>query len=160
MIFQRVRLKALGRYGVVLCAMAMWTGAVQAHHSFALFDTSKLVAISGTVTKWDWINPHSWLYMDVARADGTTEKWAFECSSPNMMIRWGWNAKDVRIGDKITVDAHLARNGTHVASVKTLFLPGGKVLADPMGQGRFVSGDELATGLDSVPTKPRGEVYR
>lgn len=157
---QRIRFKTLGRHAVVLWAAVMWATAVQSHHSFALFDTGKLVAISGTVTRWDWINPHSWLYMDVTKADGTTERWAFECSSPNMMIRWGWNAKDVRIGDKVTVDAHVARNGTHVASVKTLFLPGGKVLADPMGQGRYVSGDELATGPDSVPTKPHGEVYQ
>ena len=108
---QRVRFKTPGRHAVVLWAALMWATAVQSHHSFAMFDTGKLVAISGTVTRWDWINPHSWLYMDVTKADGTTERWAFECSSPNMMIRWGWNAKDVRIGDKVTVDANLARNG-------------------------------------------------
>jgi len=56
--------------------------------------------------------------MDVARADGNVEKWSFECSSPNMMIRWGWNADDIQRGDKITVDAHPAVNGQHIASAQ------------------------------------------
>jgi len=132
-----------------------------AHHSFAMFDNSKLMAIHGTVTKWVWANPHSWLYMDVVRADGSVEKWGFECSSPNMMIRWGWNADDIQRGDKITVDAHPAVNGQHIASAQTLFLPGGKVLSDPMGQQTRVTGDELATGPGTKqPREPRGEEYK
>jgi hypothetical protein len=146
-------------FGPVLAA-AMWASAASAHHSFALFDMSKLVTISGTVTEWQWANPHSWLYMAVRKADGTTERWAFECSSPNMMIRWGWNKNDIHVGDKITVDGHVARDGKTVASVQTLFLANGKILADPMGQARNVSGDELASGPESVPDKPRGEVYK
>lgn len=160
MNLQWSQLKALGRYVGALWAVAMCATAVHAHHSFAMFNTEKLITISGTVTEWEWVNPHSWLYLEVVKADGTKERWAFECSSPNMMIRWGWNIKDIRIGDKVTVDSFVARNGKHVAALKTLFLPGGKSLADPMGQGRFVSGDELAAGPGSVPTKPLGEVYR
>ena len=160
MATKRTRPQAFMRcFGPVLAA-AMWASAASAHHSFALFDMSKLVTISGTVTEWQWANPHSWLYMAVRKADGTTERWAFECSSPNMMIRWGWNKNDIHVGDKITVDGHVARDGKTVASVQTLFLANGKILADPMGQARNVSGDELASGPESVPDKPRGEVYK
>jgi hypothetical protein len=140
---------------IAVCSMAA------AHHSFAMFDGTKLLAIHGTVTKWVWANPHSWLYMDVARADGSVENWSFECSSPNMMIRWGWNADDIQVGDKVVVDAHPARNGQHIASAQTLFLATGKVLSDPMGQQTRVTGDQLATGLGALqPSQPRGEEYK
>jgi hypothetical protein len=137
-----------------------WSGIAAAHHSFAMFDTAKLVTFQGVVKQWAWVNPHSWLYIEVPKADGTVETWGFECSSPNMMIRWGWNKDDIHVGDKITIDAHAARDGKHVASVKTLFLSSGKVLADPMGQGRPVSGDELATGIAVAGTKPMGVEYK
>ena len=77
-----------------------------------------------------------------------------------MMIRWGWNKDDIQVGDKITIDAHPARDGKHVASAQTLFLASGKVLSDPMGQARSVTGDELATGLAGKPTKPMGVEYQ
>jgi hypothetical protein len=143
-----------------LLATAMWAASASAHHSFAVFNMEKLVTVSGTVVDWKWVNPHSWVYVEVPKADGTTERWALECSSPNMMIRWGWNANDIHVGDKITVDVHRARDGKHVASVQTMFLAGGKIVADPMGQARLVTGDELAAGPGSVPKTPQGEVYR
>ena len=149
------------RASAALVAAIAFCSMAAAHHSFAMFDGSKLLAIHGTVTKWVWANPHSWLYMGVARADGNVEKWSFECSSPNMMIRWGWNADDIQRGDKITVDAHPAVNGQHIASAQTLFLAAGKVLSDPMGQQTRVTGDELATGPGTIqPREPRGEEYK
>jgi len=160
MYSQKKRSRALRWcFGSVLAA-AMWANSANAHHSFAVFNMEKLVTISGTVVDWKWVNPHSWVYVEVVKADGTTERWALECSSPNMMIRWGWNANDIHVGDKITVDSHLAHDGKHVASAQTLFLADGKVLADPMGQARLVTGDELAAGPGSVPKTPQGEAYR
>jgi len=141
---------------LALCAAAV-TGPAAAHHSFAMFDMGKTVAISGTVKDWVWANPHSWLYVTVQKPNGTTEDWGFEASSPNMMIRWGWNASDINVGDKVTVDTHPARDGKHVGSVYAVFLANGKVLADPMG--RQVRGRELAEGPPSLPTKPTGTPY-
>ena len=119
---------------------------------------TKSVSLDGTVEKWVWANPHSWLYLTVRKADGKVEEWAFEASSPNMMVRWGWNASDIKIGDKITVDTHPARNGQFAGSLHAVYFGNGKVLADPMG--RQVTGRELADGPASLPTQPTGVEYR
>jgi hypothetical protein len=152
-------MKSSGAAVCLALAVAMlWSRPMPAHHSFAHFDMARTVAVTGKVTKWVWANPHSWVYMDVTRADGTVQSWAFECSSPNMMIRWGWRYADIKIGDTLTIDTHPARDGSSQGSVYAVFLPDGRVLADPMG--RRVSGDELAQGPPSLPTKPTGEPYR
>jgi hypothetical protein len=143
---------------LLLSVAALWSGAPLAHHSFAHFDMKRTIAVTGKVTKWVWANPHAWIYMDVTKADGSTESWAFECSSPNMMIRWGWNYSDIKIGDTLTIDSHPARDGSYQGSVYAVFLGNGRVLADPMG--RRVTGDDLAKGPPSLPTKPTGEPYR
>lgn len=157
---QKKRSQAIRWCCGALLAATMWANSASAHHSFAVFNMEKLVTISGTVVDWKWVNPHSWVYLEVTKADGTTERWALECSSPNMMIRWGWNANDIQVGDKITADVHRARDGKYVAAVQTMFLASGKVVADPMGQARPVTGDELAAGPVSVPKTPQGEMYR
>ncbi len=126
-----------------------------AHHSFALFDTTRTVTITGTVADFVWANPHSWIYVMVKRSNGTVQKWALECSSPNMMIRWGWHYSDINPGDKISIDVHPNREGKPQGSVYAVFLADGRVLADPMGRPN-VSGDELAQGPGAVPTKPTG----
>lgn len=129
-----------------------------AHHSFAMFDMQKTIAISGTVKEFAWVNPHSWIYIIATKADGTKEEWGLECSSPNMMIRWGWRHSDIKEGDKITIDMHPSRDGRRFGSVYAVFLSDGRVLADPMG--RRVTGDDLARGPPSLPKKPTGEPFR
>jgi hypothetical protein len=117
---------------------------------------TKLTSLTGTVREWTWANPHCWLILDVVKADGTSEEWTFAASSPNMMSRWGWNAADIAVGDKVVVDAHPARDGRHIAAIQTVFIPSGKALMDPAGQ----PGRALASGPTDVPTKPQGEPYR
>ena len=128
----------------------------QAHHSFALYDVSKLTTLTGTVVDWTWANPHCWMILDVAKANGTTEKWTVAASSPNMMDRWGWHADDFAAGDKVTLDVHPSRDGRHFGSMEAAFLTNGKVVVDPGGH----PGVELATGPANVPTKPQGVPYR
>jgi hypothetical protein len=140
----------------MISVAALCTTVSSAHHSFALYDLSRLTTLTGTVHEWTWANPHSWLVVDVVKNDGKTEQWALAGSSPNMMARWGWNAADIKVGDRVTVDMHPARNGQHVGALKNVFLPSGKVLIDPAGQ----PGKALATGPGAVPTKPQGEVYK
>jgi hypothetical protein len=132
---------------------ALCSAQLSAHHSFALFDMGKMTTLSGTVHEWAWANPHATLVVDVVKADGTTEQWSVGGSSPNMMIRWGWNAADINVGDKVQVDVFPARNGQHAAALHTVFLPDGKVLMDPAGQG----GRALGSGPAATPTKPQGE---
>ena len=147
------------RLALVMGFAALCCGSVAfAHHSFALFDRTQLTTLSGTVREWKWANPHTWLTVTVRKADGTDEDWALVGSSPNMMIRWGWRYADIKIGDKLTIDTHPARDGSPQGSVFAVYLADGRVLADPMG--RRVSGDDLAKGPPPVPSKPTGEPYR
>jgi hypothetical protein len=152
-----MKIKSSIGLGLAVLAAA-WGPAALAHHSFAMFDMQKMIALTGTVKEFAWANPHSWIYVVATKADGTQETWALECSSPNMMTRWGWKYSDIKVGDKVTVDIHPSRDGRPVASVYAVFLSDGRVLADPMG--RRVSGDDLAKGPPPLPTKPTGEPYR
>jgi hypothetical protein len=142
---------------LIVVIVAFCCGSVAyAHHSFALFDRSKLTTLSGAVREWKWANPHTWLTVVVRKANGADEEWALVGSSPNMMSRWGWNAADIKVGDKVLVDIHPARDGKPMGQIQTIFLSGGKVLGDPGGQ----TGEALAGGPTDLPTKPQGELYK
>lgn len=143
------------QFWILFSVSTLFTGGAYAHHSFAMFDTHKTITITGKVRELVWTNPHAWLYVNAQKTDGTFEEWALECSSPNMMIRWGWNASDISAGDTITVDIHPNRDGRHQGSVYAVFLADGRVFADPMGR-QGVTGDELAKGPPSLPKKPTG----
>ena len=93
------------RISGVLAALLLALAAIPAwaHHSAAPFDMTKSVSLQGTVEKWVWANPHSWLYIRVVKADGTQEIWGFEAGSTGMLARAGWNAADMKPGDKVTV---------------------------------------------------------
>ncbi|WP_272942503.1 DUF6152 family protein [Novosphingobium sp. Rr 2-17] len=104
-----------------------------AHHSAAPFDMSKEITVRGTVEKWLWANPHSWLYLRVAKPDGTQEVWGFEGGSAGMLARTGWNSADMKPGDKVTVSAHPARSGNRTGLLSQIKLPSGKVLSAGAG---------------------------
>ena len=76
---------------------------VQAHHSFAMFDRSKEVVATGTVVRWTFNNPHSWLYMNVKNADGTETLWSFEGSAPPSLIQRGITGSTFEPGDTVTI---------------------------------------------------------
>jgi hypothetical protein len=140
-----------------VAAVALQPTTASAHHSFGKFDMMKLTTLNGTVRDWKWANPHSWLTLTVVKADGSSEEWALVGSSPNMMARWGWNASDIRVGDKLTVDVHAGRDGERIGAIKNVFLPNGKVLTDPAGS----NGQELSSaGPAAPPSKPEGELYK
>jgi Family of unknown function (DUF6152) len=147
-----MKLKNLAFLIAAICCCSI----AYAHHSFALFDRARLTTLSGNVREWKWVNPHTWLTVVVRKADGTDEEWALVGSSPNMMSRWGWNAADIKVGDKLKVDIHPARDGRPIGQIQTAFLSDGKILADPGGQ----TGENLAGGPTNLPTKPEGVPYR
>lgn len=101
-----------------------------AHHSAAPFEMTKNVTVTGTVERWVWSNPHCWLYIRAVRPDGTQQIWGFEAGSSGMLARNGWNAADMKPGDKVTVMAHPSRDGRPVGLISTVKLPSGKVLGD------------------------------
>jgi Family of unknown function (DUF6152) len=87
--------------GVLGLLMAITAPAV-AHHSFAVFDHTRTLTIRGTVTKFQWTNPHGFLEVDIPQPDGTTKHFSIELTSINMMQRVGWRSNMIKAGDKIT----------------------------------------------------------
>ena len=100
-----------------------------AHHAFeAEFDNAKPVKLQGKVTKMEWINPHTWIHMEVVREDGKTEEWMIEGGSPNIMLRKGFTKVSLEVGTDIIAEGYLAKNGKNRASGRTVTFKDGKRL--------------------------------
>jgi hypothetical protein len=99
-----------------------------AHHSFeAEYDRNKTIQVSGTVTRLDWMNPHARFYVDVRDESGKVTNWNFELGSPNVLKRQGWLRDTLKPGDKVTVDAYLAKDGTKAfANARRVILSDGR----------------------------------
>ena len=114
---------------VLAAALLGATVPAAAHHSFAaIFDAAKPVKITGTVTRMEWMNPHTWIYIDAKAADGKAEQWAFELGSPNRLMRYGWNQDSLPTGTTITITGSRARDGSLKAAADKVTLPDGKQL--------------------------------
>ena len=114
---------------VVLLTMASAPAAVQAHHSFAAeFDANQPVTLKGTVVRMDWINPHSWIHLDVKNTDGTVTRWMIEGGTPNTLVRRGFTKASLQPGTEITVEGFRAKNGANRANGADLILPDGRRL--------------------------------
>jgi hypothetical protein len=100
-----------------------------AHHSFAAeFDMNQPIKLRGTVTEIEFINPHSWIHIDVKKDDGTVESWAIEGGTPNTLFRMGITQKSLPAGTEILVDGYRARDGENRANGRDITLPDGKKL--------------------------------
>ncbi len=122
-----IRLKLL--YPCALAATIAVCGVGSAHHSFvAQFDPAQLVTMEGSVTKLEWTNPHAFFYLDVADEEGNVTNWAFELGSPNTLIRYRWGRDTMQVGDQITVEGYLARDGSNLANAKTVTFADGRVV--------------------------------
>ena len=106
-----------------------------AHHSFAAeFDAERPVTLKGTVVKWEMMNPHGWITMDVPGPDGRTGRWMVETSNPNGLMRLGWSKRSLKPGDEITVEAYRAKDGSNTANASRVTLADGrKVFAGSSG---------------------------
>jgi len=112
---------------IVLLAAAV---SVSAHHSFsAEFDGSKTVTLEGKVVMMEWVNPHSWLHIDVTKPDGTVERWKVEGGSPNVLQRLGWNRNSLPAGTKVKVVGSPAKDGAKRLNSRSLEFPDGRKMS-------------------------------
>jgi hypothetical protein len=113
---------------LALCVTgALISGTALAHHSFAAeFDRLKPVTLKGTITKVEWENPHTRLYLSVPDKLGFVSNWELELASPNSLLRAGWTRHAVNIGDKVTVNGFRAKDGSSLANASTMFAADGR----------------------------------
>ena len=129
---------AVASVGLVGAAVA----PVSAHHAFAAeFDASLPVTLRGTVTQMEWINPHSWIHIDVTMPDGTVEQWMIEGGPPNALLRRGFRKNDLLPGIQVLVEGYQAKDGSARANGRDLtFTDGTKLFLGSSGTGAPLDG--------------------
>ena len=101
------------------------------HHSGAMFDREKVVTVTGTVTEFNWQNPHASFRVDVPNPKGQVESWAIEMNSPNNLVHIGWKRSSIKAGDKVTVKINPLRDGR----------PGGLYIGITLADGKYLGTD-------------------
>ena len=108
-----------------------------AHHAFsAEFDATKPVQLRGTITRMEWINPHSWIHLEVPQEDGSVESWMIEAGPAGVLVRRGWTKDSVAPGTEVLVQGYQARDGSNRANGRDVTLPdGSRLFAGSPGRG-------------------------
>ena len=120
------RVRILCGMGLAVLALLVSAAPVRAHHSFAAeYDSAKPVTLKGVVSKIEWTNPHARFYIEVKDESGTLT-WNLELASPNVLTRNGWTRKTLNIGDEISVQGSLAKDGSKMANARVVTLSSGK----------------------------------
>jgi len=114
---------------LVLVALTA-SGPALAHHSFAMFDHVNRVTLAGTVTRFQWTNPHVFIELDVPDAKGGARHYSIECASPNVLMRGGWKFTDVRKGDRVTLLVNPLKDGTPGGMLEQATFADGRTLGD------------------------------
>ena len=138
-------------FTLFVAATIVMAAPLAAHHSFAAeYDADRPVTLTGSVTKMAWINPHSWIYIDVKKSDGTTESWAVEAGPPGTLIRAGFTRESLAAGTVIKVNGYRAKDGALRANGRDITLPDGRLL--------FVGGSGPgSSGPGAAPKDPPAE---
>jgi hypothetical protein len=126
-----VRILASTLFGAALLAFST---PAYVHHSGAMFDQEKVVTITGTVTEFNWTNPHASFRLDVPNAEGKVESWAIEMNSPNNLVHIGWKRSSIKAGDKVTAKIRPLRDGR----------PGGLYIGITLADGKYLGTDTPA----------------
>lgn len=125
---------------IIAAALTLCTTAASAHHSTASYDPTHPITMQGTVKKFDWTNPHMYIYLVVSNAAGGSDQWTVECGTPNVNVRNGWKINSISPGDKITILANPARSGAKEAQADTILLANGQKLFSPGHDAAKING--------------------
>ena len=109
-------------------ALAMAAAPAVAHHSFAMFDLTKDVPMSGTIKEVQFTNPHVWFQVMAPDATGKVVEWSIEAGAPGMLLRTGWKPNTLKPGDKVSLVMHPAKSGKSTGSMVTMKVPDGRTL--------------------------------
>ena len=123
--------------GILAAALLVAAVPLSAHHSFAAeYDANKPIQVTGTVTKVEWTNPHARIYVDVKDENGNVTNWNFELGGPLQLNRLGWKRDAVKVGDQVTVQGYMAKDGAKMANARNVvFADGRKIFAGSSGDG-------------------------
>jgi hypothetical protein len=149
------KMKFASRIWLIGVAALVIVLPVMAHHSYAVFDVTKQLTVAGTVAKFEWTNPHTYLWVYVPKPDSPKEYdlYGFENGPPSMMTRVGWTSSVLKSGDKVSIDYSPLKDGRH----------GGHLIQITLADGRILHGDPAAPGgaafgarppADAAPQKP------
>ena len=131
MIAEQKGLSTMTHFPLISCLALSFlcsAPAANAHHSFAMFDRSRTETIAGTVKEFELINPHGWLRIEVANADGIKSEWPVELGGAGQLERIGWSKNSVHPGDRVMADIHPLRDGSYGGQLISVTLPNGTVL--------------------------------
>ncbi|HSR06219.1 MAG TPA: DUF6152 family protein [Bryobacteraceae bacterium] len=123
------------RMAMAAAAALIVVAPALAHHSFTMFDMTKRIALVGTVTSFEWSNPHAYIEIDVPGEDGELKHWSIELGSPSILQSSGWKFSSLKKGDKTTLVINPLKSGQAGGFLYTATLPDGRVLSNgPMRQ--------------------------
>jgi hypothetical protein len=114
---------------VLLAGLFVVSRPILAHHSAAEYDATKVVSVKGTVTQFEWTNPHAYIYLDVKDDKGEVEKWTAELGSLGMLARANWRKDTVKPGDQVTAFGNRAKDGRMVMRLEKVVFPSGQELS-------------------------------
>ena len=140
---------AIAVFGAGLGLLAALAGApAQAHHAFAAeFDASAPIELSGTVVRMEWVNPHTWIHIDVTDEDGSQARWMIEGGPPSALLRRGFTKRDLLAGTEVSVEGFRSKDGTNKANGRDVtFIDGSKLFLGSSGTGAPLDGRD--------PTEP------
>ena len=115
---------------LVLVALLLRAGPAQSHHSNVEYEVTKVITVTGTVTEFEWVNPHTWLHVTVDDGKGGKVVWLAEGRAPGILLRAGWTRSSLKFGETVTVDMSPAKDGTKKAIIARVTKADGTILSN------------------------------